>query len=111
MKKLALTMALLLPLNAMAFNVNIGYPVDAARMSIEGETSFTIDCRERRVEILQSSSVIFDKHIRKKAHVICYKDRGFYTVKFIWAKGKKVYRYDMIASQPGRNTPEVNSLM
>lgn len=107
MKKIIVTLALLAPLNAMAFNAQIGYPVDASRISLTGETNVTINCADKTVTINQSDNVIFDKHLRKNVHVMCYRDTKTYNTVFYW-KGGKLGHDDLIATQTSRKMKDDN---
>lgn len=107
MKKLLIALALLAPLNAMAFNAQIGYPVDASRMSLTGKTDVTINCAEKTVTINQSDNVIFDKHLRKNVHVMCYRDANTYNTVFHWKRGKLGHD-DLIATQTSRKMLDDN---
>lgn len=110
MKKIMLAMALLAPLNAMALNVNIGYPVDASRMSLTGSTVAVVNCQDRTVNIEESTNVIFDKHLRKFKHVMCYGDVNTYTLRFEWNRGAE-YKLDMITQQTSRSPVIYNKVM
>ncbi|UGO53112.1 hypothetical protein HAZELMIKA_22 [Klebsiella phage vB_KaeD_HazelMika] len=110
MKKIMLSALFLLPLNAMALNINIGYPVDASRLSLTGEVAFNLDCKNKEITIQESSNVIFDKHLLKNVSVMCYKDQGKYSMKFAFGKGK-MGRDDMIASQTSRYLPDPNKII
>lgn len=110
MKKIIVAMALLAPLNAMAFNGNIGYPVDASRMSLTGVTQAVINCADKTVTINQSGNVIFDKHLRKKVHIMCYGDKATYDITFKWQPGKLGHD-DMIATQTSRHMKDDNKVI
>lgn len=107
MKKTIFSLALLAASPAMALNVNIGYPVDASRMSLTGDVTAVIDCSSKAVTIKESDSYIFDKHLRKNINVMCYKDDKTYTLEFRFHKGK-FGRDDMIATQTSRFMPDYN---
>lgn len=107
MKKLLIALALVAPLNAMAFNAQIGYPVDASRLSLTGQTDVTINCADKTVTINQSDNVIFDKHLRKNVHVMCYRDTGTYNAMFYWKPGKLGHN-DLIATQTSRKMKDDN---
>ncbi|AWD92253.1 hypothetical protein HOT14_gp53 [Escherichia phage vB_EcoS_IME347] len=109
MKKIIAAIMFTASFNAMAFNANIGYPVDASRLSLNGSTHATINCAEKTVTINQSDNVIFDKHLRKNVHVMCYKDSGVYNTVFHWNKGKMGYD-DLIATQTSRKMKDDNKV-
>lgn len=110
MKKIMLAMALVAPLNAMALNVNIGYPVEASRMSLTGSTVAVVNCSDRTLKIEESTNAIFDKHLRKFKHVMCYGDANTYTLRFEWKRGDE-YKLDMITKQTNRTPVDHNKLM
>lgn len=86
--------------SATAFNSNIGYPVDASRMSLTGGAEVVIDCRSRSVEYISVSNVIFKRHINKNVHRICYGDIENHSVKFEFKRGG--IETNMLARQPNR---------
>lgn len=101
MKKLLFAMALMAyTASAMAFNLNIGYPVDASRMSLTGSAEVVIDCSKRSVEYISVSNVIFKRHINKNVHRICYGDIENHSVKFEFKRGG--IETNMLARQPNR---------
>lgn len=110
MKKIIAAIIFMAPFSAMAFNANIGYPVDASRISLNGVTNATINCAEKKVTINQSDNVIFDKHLRKNVHVMCYKDSGVYNTVFHWNKGKMGHE-DLIATQTARKMKDDNKVV
>lgn len=110
MKKIIIALALLAPLNAMAFNAQIGYPVDASRLSLTGKTDVTINCADKTVTINQSDNVIFDKHLRKNVYVMCYRDAKTYNTVFYW-NGGKLGHDDMIATQTSRHMKDDNKVI
>lgn len=110
MKKIIAAIMLMAPLSAMAFNAQIGYPVDASRISLSGVTNATINCADKTVKINQSDNVIFDKHLRKNVYVMCYKDSGTYNTVFHWNKGK-VGHEDLISTQTARKMKDDNKVV
>lgn len=110
MKKIILAIALLSPFCANAINMNIGYPGDAARISLYGETTAKIDCKNKTVEIVESSNIIFSKFVEKNKSAICYRDSGSYNVKFVWDKSSKQGRNNIIATQSNRFLKDHNTI-
>ena len=101
MKKIILSIALMLSVSsASAFNSNVGYPVDASRMSLSGVVEAVIDCDSRLIEYQSVSNVIFKRHINNSIHRMCYNDKGKYAVKFEFNRGG--IDTNMIARQPNR---------
>lgn len=91
----------LVSFGAFAENIQIGFPVDAARMSLTGEVKANIDCSQKSIDIISSTNSIFTKHVKKNINVFCYKDTDRYNVTFRFIKGDS-YRVDLKTSQPGR---------
>lgn len=109
MKKLIVAFALLASFSASAFNANIGYPVAAARISLTGKVVANIDCSKKNVEIVDSTSDIFSRHVNKNKSVICYRDSNNYHVVFNYSKGDGI-KTNIIATQPSRFLIEPNKL-
>lgn len=109
MKKIIIAFALLASFSASAFNANIGYPVAAARISLTGKVIANIDCSKKNVDIVDSTSDIFSRHVNKNKSVICYKDSGKYHVVFNYNKGDGI-KTNIIATQPSRFLIEPNKL-
>lgn len=109
MKKLIVAFALLASFSASAFNANIGYPVAAARISLTGKVVANIDCSKKNVEIVDSTSDIFNRHVNKNKSVICYKDSNNYLVVFNYSKVDGI-KTNIIATQPSRFLTEPNKL-
>lgn len=109
MKKLIIVAALLASFSASAFNVNIGYPVAAARISLAGKVVANIDCSKKNVEIVDSTSDIFSRHVNKNKSVICYNDSNKYHVVFNYNRGDGI-RTNIISTQPSRFLIEPNKL-
>lgn len=101
MKKFVFAIALMASTtSAMAFNSNIGYPVDASRMSLSGSAEVVIDCSGRESYYQSVSNVIFKRHINKNIHRICYGDSETHSVKFEFKRGG--IEANMLARQPNR---------
>lgn len=101
MKKLIIAAIAFASFSASAMNMNIGYPVDASRMSLTGSVEFTVNCETKEIAIHKSSSYIFDKHIKRNVHVMCYGDKSTKEIAMNFNKGK-IGHDDMIASQTSR---------
>lgn len=86
--------------SANAFNSNVGYPTDAARMSLSGSVEAVIDCSSKEISYSSFSNPIFKKHINKSIHKICYNDSGEHAVKFVFNRGG--IDTNPIARQPNR---------
>nr|CAK1256870.1 unknown function [Klebsiella phage vB_Kpn_K62PH164C2] len=101
MKKFVFAMALIASTSsAMAFNSNVGYPVDASRMSLSGSVGAVIDCGSREVSYQSVSNPIFKRHINKNIHRICYGDKEIHNVRFEFNRGG--IETNMLARQPNR---------
>lgn len=111
MKVITLILLIFVSPVALAINVNIGYPVEASRMSLYGHTTARIDCEKKTVNVIESTNAIFDRHVRKNKMSICYNDKSTYTVTFMWEKGSKSYRQNMIAAQTSRYFQEENKVV
>ena len=101
MKNLIVAAIAFVSLSSSAMNMQIGYPVDASRMSLKGEVEFIVRCDTKDIEFIKSSSYIFVKHIKKNVHVMCYRENATYRVTMNFSNGK-LGRDDMIASQTSR---------
>lgn len=101
MKKLIIAAIAFASFSASAMNMQIGYPVDASRMSLNGSVEFTVNCATKEIDFTKSSSYIFDKHIKRNVHVMCYKDKDTHNIAMNFENGK-LGRNDMIASQTSR---------
>lgn len=101
MKKIIFAMALIGAVsNANAFNSNVGYPVDASRMSLSGSVEAVVDCSNKAVSYQSVSNPIFKRHINKNIHRICYGDKEIHNVKFEFNRGG--IEANMLARQPNR---------
>lgn len=101
MKKIITAALMAVSFNSMAINMHFGYPVEASRLSLSGEVEFNVDCATQDVEIVKSSNIIFDRHIRKNVKIICYRDTEKHHVRMVYKEGIES-RKDLIATQPNR---------
>lgn len=90
--------------NALALNMQIGFPVPAARLSLTGETRFKLDCENKKIDILESSNFYFTRHVKKNVSVMCFKDKSKYDITMKFVKGG--LEMNMLARQPGRYQPK-----
>lgn len=101
MKKLIAAIIAITSFSASSMNMQIGYPVDASRMSLSGHVNFSVDCSSKSITFNESTSYIFEKHIKRNVHVMCYKDYDSHIVSMSFDKGK-LGRDSMISSQTSR---------
>jgi len=87
-------------------NFQMDYPVEAARLSLGGDVSASINCSTREINILSdSSNGIFSRHIQKRLSNICYKKNNKMTVHYYFTSEKGV-RQNMLATQHPRIPPQ-----
>lgn len=100
MKHIIAVMLLFFSFGASALNLNIGYPVSAARLGLSGSIEFFVYCSNKDLQIIESSNELFSRHVRKNVSVICYRDNARHEVKIDFKKDE--FNQNMISRQPSR---------
>lgn len=100
MKKLIFVLVMIISSGANAINLNIGFPVSAARLGLSGEVDFLVDCSTKNVTIQESTNDLFSRHILRNVSVICYKDNESHKVKMSFKKD--LLNQNMLARQHNR---------
>lgn len=94
--------------NDRSYAFEMDYPMDAARLSLSGETHVNINCATRELNVISdTSNGIFSRHINKRLSNICYQKTGKLDVVYRFESGKGV-RQDMLATQYPRVPPASN---
>ncbi len=91
------------------YRFQMGYPLQAARISISGEVSAIINCQDRKIDIISDSSGgILSRHVKSRLANICYNNEESFQViyKFNSVRGP---RQNMIATEKNRTLPVLNT--
>lgn len=92
-----------------AYNYQMDYPVDAARLSLSGDARALINCDTREVNVISdTSNGIFGRHIKNRINNICYQKKDTLNIVYHFDSAKGVGQ-DMIATQYPRVPPKSNT--
>lgn len=80
------------------------YPIGAARMSLEGQTTVLINCDTKKVTVLSESTTggYFSRQVKKQVHNICYRRTGTMERTYIFKMSNRMGAHNVIATQPNR---------
>lgn len=102
MNKVIIALAFALPVSCSALNLDIGYPVNADRLGLSSHVNFNLDCRSRKVEIIEESNVFVRRQVMNNVSKMCYRDDGFYNVTIYYGTSKNTREQrNMLITQPG----------